>query len=91
MTKEEAKEKLDRVNHAIHTATSLIAMEAPTIEAFLKECRDMDNVGSILHPTLFNNSERRAIEAVLQPTYQAAIGWQSTTGGLVSSTQQAGR
>jgi hypothetical protein len=36
MTKEEAKEKLDRVNHAIHTATSLIAMEAPTIEAFLK-------------------------------------------------------
>jgi len=69
----EAKEKLNLAAHAVHTATMLITMERATIEAFLKECRDMDNFGSIVDPTLFRDPERRAVSALLQPTFQAAL------------------
>lgn len=69
----EAKERLERAAHAIHTAVMLVKMEQETIEAFLKECRDMQNFGHIVDPTLFNKSQRRAVEALLKPTFEAAL------------------
>ena len=57
--------------HAISTAVMVLKMEMPTIEAFLKECRDMENVGPIVDPTLYIKNaaairlDRKLLEAAL--------------------------
>lgn len=68
-----AKEQLAAAAHAVGTAALLLKMEQPTMEAFLKECRDMDNFGYIVNPTLANSSERRAVSALMEPLFQAAV------------------
>lgn len=65
--------KLEGAAHAISTAVLLLRMEQPTFEAFLKECRDMESFGPIFDPTLYNKSERRAVSAVLEPLFRAAV------------------
>ena len=72
-----AKERLARATHAIHTAVMLVKMERATIEAFLDECVRMDSIGPIVDPTLFNNSERRAVSALLEPIFEAALAFVS--------------
>ena len=66
------KERMHLATETVSAAVSLIRQELPTIEAFLKECRDMDSVGAIFDPTLFNNSERRAVSALLEPLFKSA-------------------
>jgi hypothetical protein len=76
-SRKEAKERLARATHAIHAAVMLVKMERPTIEALLEECRVMDSAGPILNPTLFNNSERRAVSSFLEPIFRDALGFLS--------------
>lgn len=66
-------QELEGAAHALSSAVLLLRMEKPTFEAFLKECRDMENFGSILDPTLYNKSERKAISNLMQPLFQAAV------------------
>jgi hypothetical protein len=68
----EQKEKLQRAAHAVSTAAMLLKMERETIDAFLKECRDMENFGSIIDPPLYKNPERRAVSALMEPLFEAA-------------------
>lgn len=69
----EASEHLSRAAHAVRTAVLLLKMEMPTIQAFLKESRDMDNFGHITDPTLWRSSERRAADAIVSPLFKAAV------------------
>jgi hypothetical protein len=66
-------EKLQGAAQAISTAIMVLKIEEPLFKAFLKECHDMDHFGPILDPTLYNNSERRAVSAVLEPLFQSAV------------------
>lgn len=66
-------EKLEGAAHAISTAVMVLRMEDKTIKNYLKECRDMENFGHVLDPTLYNKSERRAVSALLEPLFQAAV------------------
>ncbi len=65
-------EKLQYATQAVATAVMILKMEMPTIEAFLKEARDMENFGHIVDPTLYNKTERRAVSAVVEPLFAAA-------------------
>lgn len=69
------QEQLQSATQAMATAAFVLRMEMPTMEAFLKECRDMENFGSIVHPTLYRNSERRAVSAVVKPLFEASIAF----------------
>ena len=89
MTKEEARRRLDALNSTIHTAVLLIAAERETLEQFFAEARDMDNVGHILDPTLFNSSERRATQAILTPIYTAALDLVRAYEGQVEAAAAA--
>jgi hypothetical protein len=66
-------EKLQGAAQAISTAVMVLRMEDKTIKDFLKECRDMENFGHVLDPTLYNKSERRAVSALLEPLFKAAV------------------
>ncbi len=65
--------QIESAAHAISKAVMVLKMEMPTIEAFLKEARDMENFGHIADPTLYNKSERKAVSALLVPLFQAAV------------------
>lgn len=67
------QDQIESAAHAISTAVMVLKMEMPTIEAFLKEARDMENFGHIVHPTLYNKSERKAVSALLEPLFKAAL------------------
>jgi hypothetical protein len=71
-SREEARDRLNELNAAIGLAAELIRANADVLDQFFAEKASMDSVGPILDPTLFNSSERRAIEAVLEPVYEAA-------------------
>lgn len=66
------KEQLLSASLAIQTAIALIKSELPTIETFLKEARDMENYGHVLNPTLYRDSTRRAVNAVMEPLFKSA-------------------
>src|SRR5436190_18354894 len=72
MTKDDALAKLEALNQAICTAVFVIKSEQETLDRFFVEQSRMESVGPILDPTLFNNSERRATEALLSPISDAA-------------------
>lgn len=72
MTREEAKAALDAANRAITTAVLLVKVEMETIERFLDEKRLMESIGPILDPTLFRDSEREAVSALMGPIYKSA-------------------
>ena len=73
ISNEEARQALHAANMAIAAAVQLIRAERDALERFFEEKAKMDSVGPILDPTLFNSSERRAVEALLSPTYRAAL------------------
>ncbi len=66
-------EKLEGAAHAVSTAVMVLRMEEKTIKDFLKECRDMENFGHVLDPTLYNKSERRAVSALMEPLFKCAL------------------
>ncbi|WAX93162.1 hypothetical protein N7E70_015805 [Aminobacter sp. NyZ550] len=73
-----AREKLEKANAAISMAAMMLASVAPTLEEFMRECRDMESVGVFLKPSLFMDPERRATEALMKPLYQAALSFTQT-------------
>ena len=67
-------------HHELHAATAAISLCAVVLaphrdllERFMRESRYMENVGPVLAPSLFMSSERRAVESVMKPIYQAAL------------------
>ncbi|WP_127144091.1 hypothetical protein [Pelagibacterium montanilacus] len=71
-TKAEAAERLQALNLAISTAVTLIRSEQETLDQFFAESANMDSVGPILDPTLFNSAERQTTEAIFKPIYASA-------------------
>lgn len=72
MTKQEAKEALDRLNATIALAAGMIEGEQETLARFFAEQRDFDTIAPILDSTRWNSTERRVVEALLTPIYKAA-------------------
>lgn len=89
MNKLEAKAKLEELNAAISTAVLLIKSQGDTLTQFFHESRQMDSVGPILDPTLFNSSERRATEALLKPVYEAVQRFVDTYDRQIEAAQSA--
>lgn len=85
----EAHEQLQRAAHAVHTAVMLLQMEMPTIQAFLRESRDMDNFGHITDPTLWKKSERRAADAVVRPLFEAAVAFVAIHDAHLATAKRA--
>ena len=73
-----AREKLEEANAAISMAAMMLASVAPTLEQFMSDSRDRDNVGTFLKPSLFMDPERRATEALMMPLYEAALSFTQT-------------
>ena len=75
LTKEQAKAALDDALLTIGAARELLRSVEPTMARFLAEAQRMESVGPILHPTLFNSSERRATEAMVKPFFEMALAF----------------
>lgn len=69
----DARRELDSANAAISMCAQILGTQRDLFERFMKESRDMENFGHIVDPTLFKSEERRAVEALLKPLYQAAL------------------
>lgn len=69
----DARSELESANAAITTAAMVLAAHRDLFERFLKEVCDMDNFGHIVNPTLYRDSERLAMSALLTPLYRAAL------------------
>ena len=89
MTLKARQEQINGAAQAISTAVLLLRMEMPTIEAFLKECRDMENFGHIVDPTLYKNSERKAVSALLEPLFEAAIEFVTKHDAQLAKSKEA--
>lgn len=85
----DAMEQLQSAAQAVSTAVLILRMELPTIEAFLKESRNMDNFGHIVDPTLFKKSERRAANAVVEPLFKAAAAFVAAYDTHVTKAREA--
>lgn len=85
----EASEQLGRAAHAVSTAVMLLQMEMPTIQAFLKESRDMDNFGHSVNPTLWKKPERRAADAIVRPMFEAAVRFVAVHNEHLAKAQDA--
>lgn len=66
------QDKLLSASLAIETAVKLIRSEMPAIEAFLVAARNMENWGHSITPTLYRESTRCAVNAVLRPLFTSA-------------------
>lgn len=82
-------QKLLAATQAISTAVLILKMEVPTFSAFLKEARDMDNFGHIVDPTLWKKSERRAVTAVVEPLFKAALAFVAEYEAHVTRSREA--
>lgn len=78
MAHRDPHEQITTAAAVVSGVASLLRSERPTIEQFLKECRDMENFGSVVAPTLFRDPTRRAVEATLRPIFEAAITFLNT-------------
>ncbi len=67
------KQRLHSASQAIATASLLLRSELSTMEAFLEECRKMESFGPIVDPTLYRDPERRAVSALMEPLFKAAV------------------
>lgn len=83
------KDDLMSAVRAVSTAVTILKMEMPTIEAFLKESRDMDNFGHVVDPTLWMNSERRAANAIVQPLFKEAAAFVAAYDAQVARSSAA--
>ena len=64
--------EVGRMNQVLGTAIALIKSEMQTIDYFLSECQRMDNVGSILTPSVYNDPVRKKNQETMQPILEAA-------------------
>lgn len=80
---------LQAASQAISTAAMVIKMEMPTMEAFLQECRNMENFGHIVDPTLYNKSERKAVSALLEPMFKSAKIFVDTYDAQMAAAKSA--
>lgn len=89
MTKEEARQELMELNHAISTCVTLLRSYLPLMEQFERERRDMESFGHILDPTLYMSSERQAVSALMHQLYQAAATLLKTYDETLTKTRAA--
>jgi hypothetical protein len=85
----DARQHLEEANVAISTAAMILGTQRETFEQFMRESRDMDNFGHIVDPTLWNKPERRAVEALLKPLYQAALDFLKSHDRQMAATKTA--
>jgi hypothetical protein len=83
------KVELQAAAQAIGTAALLLHAQVPLMEEFLKECRDMENFGSIINPTLYRDPERRAVSAVMEPLFKASITFVRTYNEHIKAAMEA--
>lgn len=69
------REQLEAAAQSVAVAVTILKAEMPTIEAYLKEARDLDNFGHIVDPTLFRDPTRRALNSVVEPLFKAAVAF----------------
>src|ERR1700690_3768595 len=84
-----AKDALLCASSVIATAVEILRPELPTMEAFLKEARDMENFGHIIAPTLYRDQERRAVSALLEPLFEQAVSFVKLYDGLTAKSKEA--
>lgn len=89
MTQQNAKEQLNSAAATIGVAAEIIRVNKPLIERYLAEAERMDSVGPILDPTLFNSSERRAVDAIMRPLFKASRDFLNTYDATVGAATQA--
>ena len=85
----DAKAKLERASQAVGTALAVIRSELPTINAFLKEARDMETFGHIVNPSLYKDPEPRAVSALLEPVFEAAVSFVETYDAHAAKAKDA--
>ena len=69
----DAKQDLQLTATTIRDAVTALRAVRPTMEQFLRECRDMDNFGAVLRPELFMDPRRRRLSDAIKPLAEAAI------------------
>lgn len=89
MAHRDPREQLTTATAVVSGVASLLRQERPTIEMFLKECRDMESFGPVVAPSLFHRSERRAVEAAIRPIFEAAITFLNTHDEHVKRVKSA--
>lgn len=82
-------EKLQSAAQAVSTAVMVLKMEMPTFEAFLEECRGMENFGHGVDPTLYMNSERKAVSALMEPLFKSAVAFVAGYEAHIAQAQAA--
>lgn len=85
----DASQQLAEANAAISTAALILGTQREVFEQFMRESRDMDNIGHIVDPTLWNKPERRAVDALLKPLYQAALDFLKSHDRQITATKTA--
>lgn len=58
---------------AVRDSVTLLAAVRPTMEAFLRECRNMESFGAVIRPELFRDPKRKRMSDAIEPLFQAAI------------------
>lgn len=85
----EAAQKLIAAGQAVSTAVMILRMELPTMEAFLREGRAIENFGHIVDPTLYRDSERRAASSVVTPLFEAAVAFVNAHDDQIARSRAA--
>lgn len=68
-----AREELEAALVAITVSARVLKPHADLMQRFLRECRHMDNFGHIVDPTLWKDSERRAVSSFVEPFFRGAL------------------
>jgi hypothetical protein len=84
-----ANEQLQSAAQAVSTAVMVLRMEEETFKSFLEEHRKMENFGPILDPTLFRDPTRRAVSAVVEPLFRAAVDFLRVYDAHATRARQA--
>lgn len=84
-----AREELLALGGAIDMAVNILRPHMDLIARYEQERRRMDNVGSIVDPTLFNKEERRATDAIMAPMYRSAAAFVQTFDIQMAAAQDA--
>lgn len=89
MTREEARQALLEASNAVSTCVLLLKPHRELFERFFREQRDMENFGHIVDPTLYKDSERRAVAAVVAPLFADALKLVKTYDEQVAKSNAA--
>lgn len=89
MTRDEARAALQETAAAIGTAATLIRAQQAVLARYMSEAAHFDSVGPILDPTLFNSSERRAVDAIMRPIFSAGLEFLRAYDASVDASKAA--